>query len=208
MEEEPKKALQTPPQVAEYKLPLPFPTRMYKDRLEAKCGGFMEMLKKLHITIPFLEAMVHMSRYAKYLKGLLTKNPKYEYLANVTLGEECSAFILNKLPKKQPNPGSFTIPLCISNHHIENSLEDLGASINVMPYKLFRKFHLGELKPPMLSVTLGDRFVISPRGIVEAVLVRVGNFYYLTDFVILDISEDADMPLILGHAPSLSPPRP
>ncbi|CAL1379646.1 unnamed protein product [Linum trigynum] len=172
---------------------------MHKDRLEAECGRFMEMLKKLRITIPFLEAMVHMLRYAKYLKGLLAKKPKYKDLANVTLREECSAFIFNKLPKKQPDPGSFTIPLCIRNHHIENSLADLGASINVMSYKIFKKFHLGELKPIRLNVTLADRSVINPRGIMEDVLVRVGNFYYPTDFVILDIDEDADMPLILGR---------
>ncbi|CAL1405897.1 unnamed protein product [Linum trigynum] len=42
-----------------------------------------------------------------------------------------------------------------------------------------------------LPLVLGD--------IVEGVLVRVGKFYYPTDFVILDISEDADMPLILGR---------
>ncbi|CAL1360930.1 unnamed protein product [Linum trigynum] len=124
-----------PPQVADCKPPLPFPTRVYKDRLEAECGGFMDILKKLCITIPFLEAMVHMPRYAKYLKGLLAKKTKYEDLANVTLGEECSTCILNKLPKKQPDTGSFTIPLCIGNHHIEKSLADLGATINVMPYK-------------------------------------------------------------------------
>ncbi|CAL1395775.1 unnamed protein product [Linum trigynum] len=36
-------------------------------------------------------------------------------------------------------------------------------------------------------------------GIVEDVLVRAGNFYYPTDFVILDITDDADMPLIQGR---------
>ncbi|CAL1388819.1 unnamed protein product [Linum trigynum] len=60
---------------------------------------------------------------------------------------------------------------------------------------------------PRLIVTLTDHSVISPRGIVEDVLVRMDKFYNSTDLVILDISEDADMPLILGH-PSLPPPRP
>ncbi|CAL1356225.1 unnamed protein product [Linum trigynum] len=52
-EEETKKASPTPPRVAEYKPPVPFPTRVHKDRLEAECGKLMEILKKLNITMPF-----------------------------------------------------------------------------------------------------------------------------------------------------------
>ncbi|CAL1370609.1 unnamed protein product [Linum trigynum] len=193
-----RKASPTPPPMAEYTPALTFPTRVHNERMEAECGGFMEMLQKLHLNIPFLEAMAHMPRYSRYLKGLLSKKPKFEDLANVTLGEECSAFILKRFPKKQPDPGSFTIPLCIGSHHIENSLADLGESINVMSFKLFRRLDIGELKTTRLSVTLADHFVISPRGIVEDVLVRVGKFCFSTDFVILDISEDSEMPLIIG----------
>ncbi|CAL1370587.1 unnamed protein product [Linum trigynum] len=188
-----------PSPMVEYKPPLPFPTSVYKERLEARCGGFMEMLQNLHLNVPFLEAMAHMPRYAKYLKGFLTKKPNFEDLANVTLGEECSAFILNRWPKKRLDPSSFTIPLSIGNHHIENALADLGASVNVRPYKLFKRLDLGELKTTNLSVTLVDRSVIDPRGIVEDMLVRVGTFCYPTDFVILGISEGSDMHLILGR---------
>ncbi|CAL1381840.1 unnamed protein product [Linum trigynum] len=105
----------------------------------------------------------------------------------------------HKFPKKQQDPGNFTILARIGTQHIENSLANLGASINLMPYKLFRKLHPDELKTTRLSVTFADRSVIIPRGIVEDFLVRAGKFYYPTDFVILDISEDADMPLILGR---------
>ncbi|CAL1389181.1 unnamed protein product [Linum trigynum] len=82
-----RKASPTPSPMAEYKPPLPFPTRVYKERLEAECRGFMEMLRNIHFNIPFLEAMAHMPRYTKYLKGFLTKKPKFEDLANVILGE-------------------------------------------------------------------------------------------------------------------------
>ncbi|CAL1379245.1 unnamed protein product [Linum trigynum] len=117
----------------------------------------------------------------------------------MTLGEECSAFLLDRFPKKRSNLGSFTIPLDIGDHHIDNVLADLGASVNVMPYKLFKKLEVGELKTSKLSITLADRLVISSRGIVEDMMVRVGKFCYPTDLVILDISEDSDMPLILDR---------
>ncbi|CAL1379100.1 unnamed protein product [Linum trigynum] len=140
-----------------------------------------------------------MPRYAKYLKGFLIKKPRLEGLANVTLSEECSTYLLDRLPKKRPDPGSFTIPPDIRNHHIDNSLADLRASVNVMHYKLFKKLEVGELKTSKFSITLADRSVISSRGIVEDMMVRVGKFCYPTDFVILDISEDSDMPLILSR---------
>ncbi|CAL1406417.1 unnamed protein product [Linum trigynum] len=143
--------------------------------------------------------MAHMPRYAKYLKGFLTKKPKFEDLANATLGEECSNFLLNRLPKKRSDPGSFTIPLSIGNYHIGNALEDLGASVNVMPYKIFKKLEVGELKTTKFSITLADRSVINPRGNMKDMLVRVGKFCYPNDFVILDISEDSDLTLILGR---------
>ncbi|CAL1401879.1 unnamed protein product [Linum trigynum] len=182
-----------------YVPPLPYPTRMYKERLDNECGGFMEMLRILHLNVPFLVSMAQMPRYAKYLKGFLIKKPRLEGLANATLGEECSAFLLDHFPKKRSDPGSFTIPLDIGDHHIDNPLADLGASVNVMPYKLFKKLEVGELKTSKLSITLVDRSVISSKGIVDDMMVRVGKFCYPTDFVILDISEDSDMPLILGR---------
>ncbi|CAL1406691.1 unnamed protein product [Linum trigynum] len=92
-----RKASPTPSLVAEYTPPLPFLMRVHKERLEAECGGLMEMLRKIHLNIPFHEAMSHMPRYSKYLKGLLSKKLKFEDLANVTLsdraGKRCSLAI-------------------------------------------------------------------------------------------------------------------
>ncbi|CAL1388128.1 unnamed protein product [Linum trigynum] len=67
------------------------------------------------------------------------------------------------------------------------------------PYKLFKKLEVGELNTSTLSITLADRLFIISRGIVKDMMVRVGKICYPTDFVILNISEDSDMPLILGR---------
>ncbi|CAL1388125.1 unnamed protein product [Linum trigynum] len=99
-----RKAAKKASPVGEYTPPLPYPTRMYKERLENECRGFMEMLRNLRLNIPFLEVMAQMPRDAKYLKGFLEKKPKLESLANVTLGEEYSAYLLNRLPKKRSDP--------------------------------------------------------------------------------------------------------
>ncbi|CAL1390817.1 unnamed protein product [Linum trigynum] len=203
-EEEVEKEVEVPapkpqPVVKEYIPKLPFPTRLHKDRLEAEFENFMAMLRKLNVQVPFLEALSQMPKYAKFLKELLSKKQKLSELATVELSEECSAILQNKLPHKQKDPGSFTIPCSIENLHVERSLADLGASINVMPYKLFKKLGLGEPRATRMSLQLADRSVVHPRGIVEDLLVKVGKFNYPVDFVILDINEDVNVPLILGR---------
>ncbi|XP_073304614.1 uncharacterized protein [Primulina huaijiensis] len=80
-----------------------------------------------------------------------------------------------------------------------DALCDLGASINLMPFSVFRKLGLGEPKPTRMSLQLANRSVKYPRGVIEDVLVKVDKFIFPADFVVLDMEEDMQMPLILGR---------
>nr|GEV44301.1 reverse transcriptase domain-containing protein [Tanacetum cinerariifolium] len=80
-----------------------------------------------------------------------------------------------------------------------NALADLGASINLMLYSLYAKLSLETLKPTKMSVRLADRSFQYPVGIAEIMLVKVGKFIFLVDFVILEIKEDSKVSLILGR---------
>nr|GEW79441.1 putative reverse transcriptase domain-containing protein [Tanacetum cinerariifolium] len=90
--------------------------------------NFLENLKQLHMNISFTKAIAQMPKYAKFLKGLLSNKTKLEEDCTVTMNERCSAVLLNKLPYKEKDPGSFTIPCKIRHLHIDNALADLGAS--------------------------------------------------------------------------------
>jgi len=46
---------------------------------------------------------------------------------------------------------------------------------------------------------LTDRSIKYPHGIVEDLLVKVDNILFPVDFVVMDIEEDAQVPLILGR---------
>ena len=46
---------------------------------------------------------------------------------------------------------------------------------------------------------MADRSIKHPRGIVEDVLIRMGKFIFLVDFVVLDMDEDFNVPIILGR---------
>ncbi|GJU04963.1 integrase, catalytic region, zinc finger, CCHC-type containing protein [Tanacetum coccineum] len=105
----------------------------------------------------------------------------------------------NKLPPKEIDPVSFIIPCIISNHSMSNALADLGASISIMPYSFFKRLGLGSLKPIKMTIEMADRSMQSPKGIKENVLVKISNLVFPVDFIVLDIMEDENVPIILGR---------
>ncbi|GJX57931.1 homeodomain-like protein [Tanacetum coccineum] len=70
-----------------------------------------------------------------------------------------STTLQNKLPPKETDPGSFILPCTIENHSMSNALADLGASISVMPYSLFKRLGLQSLKPIKMTIEMADRSV-------------------------------------------------
>ncbi|GKC17135.1 hypothetical protein Tco_1013917 [Tanacetum coccineum] len=94
----------------------------------------------------------------------------------------------------------------INNVCFDNALADLGASVSLMPLSIYLNLGLGELDHTKLTVELADRIVKYPKGITENVLVGIGKFIFLVDFIILDMPEDIKVPLILGR-PFLSTAR-
>nr|GEW30961.1 hypothetical protein [Tanacetum cinerariifolium]GEY62718.1 hypothetical protein [Tanacetum cinerariifolium] len=115
------------------------------------------------------------------------------------MNERCSLVLLNKLPSKEKDLGSFTIPYDIGHLHINKALADLGASISLMPYTTYEKLGLGEPKPTIMRLELADRSIQYPRGIKENVLIKIDKFILTVDFVILDMLEDSKIPIILGR---------
>lgn len=71
---------------------------------------------------------------------MLTNNRKLEEVSTVTLSEECSATITNKFPKKEKDHGGFIIPSTIASLVDEKALDNLGTSINLIPYKILVGF--------------------------------------------------------------------
>ncbi|XP_073049510.1 uncharacterized protein [Primulina eburnea] len=62
-----------------------------------------------------------------------------------------------------------------------------------------KKLGLGEPKPKSIYLQLGDKSIKYPRGLKDDVLVKVDKFIFPADFVVLDMEEDMEMPLILGR---------
>ncbi|GKD64439.1 putative reverse transcriptase domain-containing protein, partial [Tanacetum coccineum] len=81
----------------------------------------------------------------------------------------------------------------------ETILADLGASISLMPYSMFLRLNLGDLKPTRMCIELANKTTQFPKGIAENVVVKIDKFIFPVDFVILDMEEDHRIPIILGR---------
>ncbi|GKA97260.1 reverse transcriptase domain-containing protein [Tanacetum coccineum] len=106
----------------------------------------------------------------------------------------------NKLPKKLGDPGRFLIPCEFSGINTCNALADLGASINLMPYSIWKDLSLPELTPTCMTLELADRSITEPIGIAKDVRLMVGKFQFLADFMVVDFEPDPRVPLILGRS--------
>jgi hypothetical protein len=172
---------------------LPFPRRIKKPTVDEQFGKFVEVIKKLNVNIPFLEAM-QVPTYAKYLKDILKNKTPLPTTDMVKLTEECSAAIL-----KKKDLGCPTINCSIGSEHFENALCDLGASISVMPKVVFDKLNYTSLSPTTMCLQLADQLVRYPAGIAEDIPARVQDFFVPVDFVVLNMDVDTRTPLILGR---------
>ncbi|XP_052290908.1 uncharacterized protein LOC107175740 [Citrus sinensis] len=152
-----------------YAPPIPFPQRLRKNNIDKQFLKFLDVFKKLHINIPFADALEQMPLYAKFIKEMLSNKRKLEEYEIVMLTEDCTAILQNKLSSKLKDPGSFNIPCTIGNTYFDKALCDL------------------------------DRSIKYPRGIVEDVLVKVDKFIFSVDFIVLDMAEDIELPLIRGR---------
>ena len=179
-------------------IPIPYPQRLKKGKLERQFAKFLDIFKKLHINIPFMDALENMPSYVKFMKKILASKKKLEEYGTITLNEECSAILQKKLPPKLQDPSSFAIPFSIGNRVLGKALCDLGASINLMLLSMFKRLTLGEPKPTIFSLQLADRSYQHSWGIIENVLLKVGKFILPADFVILDMEDDDTFPIILG----------
>ncbi|XP_016199803.1 uncharacterized protein LOC107640818 [Arachis ipaensis] len=118
----------------------------------------------------------------------------------MVLTEECSAIIQKKLPQKMKDPRSFQIPCIIGEINIEKALCDLGASINLMSLTMMKRMRIEEAKLTRMTLQLADRTLKFPHGVVEDLLVKVGEFIFPADFFVLDMKEQANTSIILGRS--------
>nr|GEW68773.1 reverse transcriptase domain-containing protein [Tanacetum cinerariifolium] len=183
---------------------IPYLSRLNDQKLREKATNqmekFFQIFQDFHFDISFADALLLMPKFASMIKSLLANKDKLFELAKIPLNENCKAMLLKKLPGKLGDPGKFLIPCDFLGMDVYHALADLGASINIMPLSIWKKFFLPELTPTQMTLELADRSITRPKGVAEDVFVKVGKFHFPIDFVVVDFEVDPRVPLILGRS--------
>ena len=189
--------------IEKYKLSPPFPQSLKTKKKAINQAEILEVLRQVKVNIPLLDMIKQVPTYAKFLKDLCTVKKRLNIDKKAFLTEQVSAIIQCKTPVKYKDPGCPTISGNIGGICIEKALLDLGASVNLLPYSMYRQLGLGELKPTSITLSLAARSIKIPKGTVEDVLIQVDKFYYPVDFVVLYtklVAAGANyVPIILGR---------
>ncbi|XP_070030099.1 uncharacterized protein [Nicotiana sylvestris] len=190
------------PVVQKAKAPMPRPPPPYPQRFSKKNGEnqfkrFIDMMKSMSINVPLFETFKKMPGYAKFMKDLVTKKRSIN-CETIKMTNQVSAIVYSMAPKLE-DPGAFTIPCIIGSGEFAKALCDVEASINLMPYSVFKTLGIGQPRPTSMILQMVDRTMKRPLGVIEDVLVHVDKSILPADFVILDCEVDYEVPIILGR---------
>ncbi|XP_016540854.2 uncharacterized protein LOC107841459 [Capsicum annuum] len=117
-----------------------------------------------------------------------------------------SAIMTSKITEKKDDPIDFTIPCTIRTHMFAKALYDLGVSINLMPFVIYKNIRLDSSSPISMRLLMANRSIKRPIRILFHVLVKVNKFILPADFIVLYCEMDQEVPIILGQ-PFLSTGR-
>ena len=167
-----------------------------------------ELFSQVKVNIPLVKLIKEVPSYAKFLKDLCIQKRKFQaHLPKlVELTENASSIISNNLPPKLKDPGAPLISVTIGNVKIKKALLDLGASVNILPGNLFDEHDLGTLEKTDIILQLADKSTRIPRGVLSNVIVKVDDFYYPADFIVLDNEDtcNSSQPTIILGRPILA----
>nr|GEV34110.1 reverse transcriptase domain-containing protein [Tanacetum cinerariifolium] len=157
---------------------IPYPSRRNDERNREKANNqiekFYQIFKDMSFEISFVDALILMPKFASTLKALIRNK--------------------EKRPRQVSDPCDFPrMGECLA-------LADLGASINLIPFSVWKRLSLPDLTPTCMTLELANRSISHSVGVAEDVYVKVGSFHFSADFVVVDFDADPRVPLILGRS--------
>ncbi|XP_050908891.1 uncharacterized protein LOC127122629 [Lathyrus oleraceus] len=137
--------------------------------------------------------------YTKFMEEVITeKRPTRE--GSVSWKEKCSAISLGRrIPYKQKDPGAITISCTIKERTFKMVLIDSGASVSLMQLSIYHRMGIENVSDTRTNMKFADHSIKNAYGIAEVVLVTIGELSFPVDFMIIDILEDKETPIILSR---------
>nr|GEY54231.1 reverse transcriptase domain-containing protein [Tanacetum cinerariifolium] len=155
---------------------IPYPLRRNDDRNHEKANNkikiFYQIFKDMSFKISFADALILMPKFASTLKALIGNKEKLR------------------------DPSKFLIPCMAECLELAN----IYASINLMPFFVWKRLSHPNLTPTCMNLELANRSISRLVGVAEDVYVKIGSFHFSADFVVVAFDADPRVPLILGRS--------
>ena len=178
---------------------LPYPQRLRRRSNDTNMGPLKEALKDTTISLSFTDALQYIPLLPKFIKDFFANQKKEDLHGRIALNQGVSAIFNGELPPKLKDPGSFVIDCKIGTVEITKALCDSGASVSLMPLSICKKLGITTLRPTQMTLQMADKSVKLPLGVAENIIVDVKGSLVPTDFVVLEMEEDREIPLLLGR---------
>eukprot|EP00253_Pinus_taeda_P021149 PITA_21149 len=185
--------------------PTPFPDRSVQTKLPMSIPQFdvLDELKNVYIRIPLLQAIKDIPIYTKAIKELCLKKPtrKRVYPQTIHVIRHLASLMTNTTSmEKYVDPRIPRVTTIINNIHIENTLIDIGAVINVMNLETMKTLQLTNLQHTTIVLELADSSKVIPEGILEDIIVSLDYWEYRVEFLVLQPKSNlGGHPIILGR---------
>ena len=135
---EPLKEEQPAGEEVKHSVPPHFPQALRKRKNSVNQTEILEVLRQAKVSIPFLDMIKQVPTYAKFLKDLCTVKRGFNVNKKAFLTEQVSVIIECKNPVKYKDLGCPTISVNIGGTCVEKALLDLGASVNLLPFSMYK----------------------------------------------------------------------
>ncbi|XP_057760432.1 uncharacterized protein LOC130980807 [Arachis stenosperma] len=168
-------------------IPIPFSSMIKKAKKAPEFDlNMLQVFKKVEVTIPLLDVIQQIPKYAKFLKDLCTHKDKIGELETLALGSFISA-LMKPIPKKFGDPRPCLVSCRIGGVVFHDCMCNLGACVSIMPFSVFARLNLAPLKRSAARFALADKSVITVMGIAEDVLVAIKDLVFPVNFYILEM---------------------
>ncbi|XP_042056153.1 uncharacterized protein LOC121800704 [Salvia splendens] len=160
----------------------------------------MSIIRKVRVDVSLVDLFLHFPKFSKFFKDLIAKKEKIQEDGVVRLSTFCSQLVKGKIPAKRRDPGSCVIPCEMGDKKFPKCLLDQGSRISLMALKTARSIGLQvRIESIDIELQLADHSIVKPLGIIMDVLVKVDKFVLPVDFIVLEMEEEKDMPILFGR---------
>ncbi|XP_013673894.2 uncharacterized protein LOC106378287 [Brassica napus] len=191
----PDEPIEIPPvRVYVPKVPYPIPPKHMMDPISAEqLAGFRKMVRRLPQNISFEHAW-KIRPLDMFFKNRRESQEDIKALFTEALTPSLKVLL------KVDDPGKFVFPCSIAGVEFKEALCDSGSSVNLVSKAIVDELGIVDVEPSLVTLAFANSSMAVPYGTIRNLPVQVGNCTLHTEFQVVEMSKDHEMPLIFGRS--------